>query len=73
VYINIWHQNNGLLGKGVIQSFSLDVRRIIGSCHFYIALMVTMGLIFLVREVANFFCFFGGGDWTAHCDVQHTC
>jgi len=34
--------NNGLPGKGEIESFSLDVSRIIGNCNFYIALMGTL-------------------------------
>ena len=52
--------NNGLPGEGEIQSFSLDVGRIIGNFHFYIALVGTLGLICPVLEGANFFVFSGG-------------
>ena len=39
--INI--HNNGLPGEGEILTFSLDIGRIIGNCHFYIVLMGTLG------------------------------
>jgi len=59
---NIELHNNGLLSKGIIDSFCLDVGRIICNFYFSIVPVCVWGLISTVREGANFFFFSWEGD-----------
>jgi len=67
--------SNGLPGEGEVLSFCLVVGRITGDCHFYIALMGTLGLISPVTEGANLLFFWGGGigqhnvTYSTHADL----
>jgi len=52
---NIEIHNNGLLGEGKIDSFYLDVGRIVGNFHFPLFQWKIWRLISPVGERANFF------------------
>ena len=59
--------NNSLLGEGKIESFCLDLGRIIGNFHFYIVPVGTSGVN--IELGAGMFLFWGEGNWTAQCNV----